>query len=164
MHWMNFVEPPTWGDSRLPDYFWSHVQPCPMSGCWHWTGATQGNGYATTKWRRRTALAHRISFGILRDSLYPDMHLDHLCRNRSCVNPDHLEQVTPRENTVRGLAPEAARRRHASVTHCPRGHEYTKENTKTRLGRGYVERECRTCRRAEGRVYAARKRAERNGI
>jgi hypothetical protein len=64
----------------------------------------------------------------------PDgLHIDHLCRNRACCHPDHLEAVTPRENVRRGVR--------SQVTHCPKGHEYTPENTKVKRGR----RNCRAC-------------------
>jgi len=78
------------------------------SGCWLWTAATDGKGYGAVKWDRRVACAHRLVFHLLCDdtlAVFPGRgkeQLDHLCRIHACVNPEHLESVTNRENTIRG--------------------------------------------------------------
>lgn len=83
-----------------------------------------------------------------------DLTLDHLCRVRACVNPDHMEPVTIRENALRG---ETAAARNAAQTHCPQGHEYTGENTYvTTAG----SRRCRTCTRE----YVRRSKAKRRRL
>lgn len=86
------------------------------------------------------------------------MGLDHLCRTRLCVNPEHLEAVTPRVNTMRELTPAA---RNAAKTHCPLGHSYDATNTRVD-SKG--KRNCRRCQVLHSRRYQARKRAEREII
>lgn len=82
--------------------------------------------------------------------------LDHLCRNRICCNPDHVEPVTNRENIVRGVGFAAT---HAAATHCPTGHPYSGENLRIRpCGR----RSCRECERRRNRVARERRRARRD--
>ena len=90
------------------------------AGCWEWTGAKTGHGYGKVLTYRRTRVAHRVLYELLIGPVPDRMELDHLCRNPGCVNPDHLEPVTHRENVMRG----------AHVTGvCPQGHQLTPENT-----------------------------------
>lgn len=92
------------------------------SPCWEWVGSKQKKGYGLFKQGKHggTTLAHRISYEIFSGVKVPDnLTIDHLCRNRECVNPAHLEVVTLQENQARRVL----------VTHCPRGHEYTDDNT-----------------------------------
>lgn len=87
--------------------------------------------------------AHRVAYELTRGPIPAGMEIDHLCRVRSCVNPDHLEAVTRGENLRRGRGKTGAQ------THCKRGHELTPENTYRYVNRrGYVCRHCRQCRRA----------------
>lgn len=73
-------------------------------GCWEWTGWNSGNGYGKTSIDGVAAMAHRVVWSIFNGPIKPGFLLDHLCRNRCCVNPLHLEEVTVRENTHRGEA------------------------------------------------------------
>lgn len=75
--------------------------------CWIWSGAITSAGYGNVKRGGRNFKAHRLLWTILRGKLRARLVLDHLCRNRRCVNPYHLEPVTVRENTLRGDGPSA---------------------------------------------------------
>jgi hypothetical protein len=143
---------------RTATRFWSKVVIGGEDECWQWLAATRrGYGLFGISWRpTRQALAHRFAYEFLVGPIPEGMTLDHLCRNRGCVNPAHLEPVTGRENTLRGNGPAGV---NARKTYCERGHAYDDENTywvKTPTGRG---RKCRICERARRRVrtLAARK-------
>lgn len=113
------------------------------SGCWIWTGCLNHHGYGGFGLpNRRSALAHRWSYEHFVGDIPDDLQIDHLCRVRACVNPDHLEPVTSRENTIRGVGPTAV---NALKTHCIHGHEFTEDNTYVMPGRNY--RRCRACKK-----------------
>lgn len=119
--------------------FFAKVDKGGPGGCWLWTGTINRSGYGTIRIGDHGAfLAHRWSYEHHVGAIPDGLVIDHLCRTRCCVNPEHMEPVTPRENQRRGLLG-------ALKTHCRNGHEYTPENTYTRQdGRT----ECRTCMRA----------------
>lgn len=109
------------------------------TGCWVWQGAIS-NGYGWMGRKDYRGGVHRWAYLCLVGEIPEGLHLDHLCRNRACCNPGHLEAVDGRTNILRGVAPSAV---NATKTHCPEGHPYTPENTRpNRKGR-----ECRTCYR-----------------
>jgi hypothetical protein len=117
------------------------------SGCWLWTGAGRNSHrYGTFASRRqngkqRQRLAHRLSYEwATGKAIRAGMQIDHLCKRTHCVNPRHLEEVTPRVNTLRSSNPPSI---NASKTSCSRGHEFNDENTYVRNGK----RACRPCKR-----------------
>jgi hypothetical protein len=126
-----------------------HLLPC--GGCWIWEAATTTNGYGHFKQDGKNVMAHRWAYTFFGGTI-DGLELDHLCRNRSCVNPAHLEPVTHQENVRRGKASALLVR-----THCPNGHEYNAVNTYARPdGKG---RECKECSRERSREYQSRKRS-----
>ena len=100
-----------------------------------------------------TMPAHRYAYEELVGPIPEGLQLDHLCRNRSCVNPDHLEPVTCRENLRRGETLNAA---NLAKTHCPAGHPYAGENLSI-TAKGF--RECIECGRTRSREFQRQKRA-----
>lgn len=127
--------------------FWSKVDV--GTSCWLWTGNTDRTGYGRYSFRRdgRTIFeaAHRYAFKAAGHAIPEGLVLDHLCRNRACVNPEHLEAVSNRVNILRGAGQTA---RNARKTHCQQGHPFTPENT-YRTSDG--ARRCVECRRTDAR-------------
>ena len=116
------------------------------SGCWHWTRAKQSRGYGTIKIdSAHTALTHRLAWELLNGPVPDNLTLDHLCRTRGCCNPDHLEAVPSRVNTLRGVGPTAT---NARRTRCTHGHLLTPPNVLMRGNR----RQCLTCKRDRDRA------------
>lgn len=127
--------------------FWMKVRVAPADCCWEWFAALDSHGYGKFGYEYRSVRAHRFACELSGWVLDPDLHLDHLCRNRACVNPAHLEQVTQAENTRRGAS---------VITSCPHGHPYDEANTHFRAN---GRRVCRTCNRLSTARYNRRVRA-----
>lgn len=132
--------------------FMSKVESQP-DGCWQWSGSKTKGGYANLKVGGKTLVAHRLSFEHFVGPIPEDKQLDHLCRNRACVNPEHLQAVSSRVNVLRGIGTGA---RYARRTSCSHGHPFTEENTYVRPDGG---RKCRICKRSQNREYKQRLRS-----
>lgn len=134
--------------------FWSNVVKGAVTDCWPWTGRLnkKEHGYGRISVNGKSMQAHVYAYCLLVGPVPKGLELDHLCRNHLCVNPAHLEPVTHRVNSLRGISIQAI---NARKTHCLRGHEFTPENTaRTREG----GRKCKACRRA---AYRARQEEKR---
>lgn len=129
--------------------YWAKVSK--GDACWEWIGALIPDGYGMILWNGRRQLAHRVALEIRNGVEVPqDMTVDHLCRNRACVNPEHLEIVTMTVNVLRGTGPTAV---NARKTHCIHGHPFDDANTKARADGG---RRCRECAREVDRRRRAK--------
>ena len=138
------------------DRFWSKVEK--TESCWLWKGRLDHKGYGQFDLPDTTISAHRYSWQHLRGPVPDGLQLDHLCRIRKCVNPDHLEPVTARENIFRGVGLAV---KHSKQTHCHKGHPFSGNNVDLVGNRGkYVMRVCVTCRNIRSRGYKAAKRAQ----
>lgn len=123
-------------DSSLRERVLHYAMPEPNTGCWLWGAYVSENGYGKIGFEGKTLYAHRVAYELLRGPISDDFELDHLCKVRSCVNPDHLEPVSRLENVRRSSV--------ANKTSCKNGHPFSEENT-------WVEkngsRHCRECAR-----------------
>jgi hypothetical protein len=118
------------------------------TGCWLWQGHLDDDGYAMLSVRSYPRRAQRVAYLAFRGPIADDLVVDHLCRVRSCVNPDHLEPVTNAENIRRGAR--------ATASHCQHGHAFDVANT--RVGND-GRRRCRACGARHSRDTYWRKRA-----
>lgn len=121
--------------------------------CWEWLGYKDSLGYGRFMAEKRDHLAHRVVYEALVGPIPEGLVIDHLCRNPSCVNPDHLEPVTQSVNVRRGVnVPPVSP--YTDATHCVNGHEFTPENTRYRARQG-GGRQCRACDRERRRKVRA---------
>ena len=117
------------------------------TGCWEWTGWIENNGYGRVSINSKNALVHKVVYEALVGEIPEGLTLDHLCKVRHCVNPDHLEVVTLQENVLRGSSPVAI---NAKKTKCDTGHDLSTSNVyMTPNGR----RQCRECQNRRSRAW-----------
>ena len=122
----------------LDEAILERIEIRPDTTCWNWTGAIHIKGYGQFRRRGINWRAHRLVYEWFVGLIPEGMTLDHLCRNKRCVNPDHLEVTTNEENTRRSW------KFRVRPTHCHNGHPFDEENTYLNSGR----RHCRACRSA----------------
>ncbi len=135
--------------------FWAKVagRSDPVD-CWEWLASRGESGYGRLRFNGKEVKAHRYAYELLVGPIPEGLDLDHLCRNRGCVNPRHLEPVTRSVNLRRSPLIHPG--------HCPQGHLYDDENSYfERTKKGYVTRKCRECRKILSRRWYERKRAAR---
>lgn len=118
-------------------------------GCWQWSRPLD-NGYGRFWLAGRTRLAHAVSYELHVGPIPAGLHIDHLCRNRGCVNPVHLEPVTPGTNVLRGVGLSAT---NARKVNCKRGHPLSGDNLRITVN---GSRECKECQRDRVRQWRTR--------
>lgn len=131
------------------------------SGCWEWKAGMNIQGYGRFYDSPKVQAAHRFGYEIVKGKVPDNLQVDHLYRNRKCVNAAHLEAVTPRENTIRGNTLASL---NSKKTECIHGHKYTPENT-TVVRSNHLKRACKECNRIRSRKQQRllRSRSTRNG-
>lgn len=136
----------------------ARIERVPFDTCWHWTGHVGKTGYG----RFRNWQAHRVVYELYREQIPAGLSIDHLCRVHDCVNPDHLEPVTTRENVLRGIAPAA---RNFAATHCIDGHPLDADHVRYVLNRyGFYGRYCIECGVKHARNHWRRKNPDYDGL
>lgn len=120
----------------------------------HWIVEKYANGYGKIYAEGKNWLAHRLSYAVFVGPIPEGLFLDHLCRVTNCINPSHLEPVTPKENNMRGNSVAAI---NARKTHCKRGHELSTENVRIDNG----TRQCKPCNNIRARGYRLKKKEAR---
>lgn len=140
-------------DKKLESRFWSKLKK--TDSCWIWTASKDLDGYGRFFLEGRSISSHRFSYEHWNGKIPDELQIDHICRNRACVNPEHMEIVTSKENTLKGSGPTAVNSR---KTHCPQGHEYSEENTYNSNG----ARTCKICKKLRVSLSRQRKKLEIN--
>jgi hypothetical protein len=129
---------PTPTTTKTAEQFWAGFDP--VGDCWEWRSPVGDHGYGVVTMQGQKWLTHRLAYTLMVGDIPAGLQIDHLCRNRVCGNPDHLEAVTPRVNTLRSEGLPAKR---AKQTVCQRNHALTPENVYLRPDR--LGRMCRQC-------------------
>lgn len=149
------------GRAFLVSRILKYSTPVPESGCLVWCGWTNEYGYGKISVRNKSKWVHRVAYEIAYGPIPEGMDVDHLCRVRCCVNPMHLEAVSRRVNLLRG---ETVTAKHASQTHCKRGHPLSGGNLRIEdKGMGLQARQCRECDKIRVRERVEKKKVVRNG-
>jgi hypothetical protein len=143
---------------KAAERFYQKVEKAGINHCWMWTGARLNNGYGSFRYIGKNTTAHRASYQLHKGEIPTGLHVDHICRVRLCVNPNHLRAVTQRINNLENC------RTISSVsfkkTHCNKGHALSGENLLYHKGRReFPYRQCRRCKNNEQNL---RRRKERS--
>lgn len=128
--------------------FWARVLKAPS--CWIWLLSKNHKGYGEYGFRGVTVACHRFSWVLANGPIPPDLQIDHICRVRHCVNPDHLRLLRPEQNAL--LSPK----HNAFKAYCPAGHPYTPGNTYLKRRSNGFERVCKLCKSASERRRTGR--------
>ncbi len=138
-----------------PENIWKHiVVPKDPNACWEWTGFRHDDGYGIMGFNNQNYMAHRFVYEYLVGEIPDGLTINHDCRNRACMNPKHLSPMTFEENI--SLGDFSTNNHNKKKTHCPKGHNYSKENLYFRPdGR----RECLICKRESNRNCYHKKKA-----
>ena len=123
-------------------------------GCWEWKSPLHDGGYATMSVDDKSQYIHRLIYEYYHGQIQSDLQIDHLCRNRKCVNPIHLELVTQKENIMRGKGVGVL---NSLKTQCPKGHPYTKENL---IMYKDGSKKCRICHNERQKQYQRKLKEE----
>uniref|UniRef100_A0AAT9JAA2 ORF17 n=1 Tax=Nitrosopumilaceae spindle-shaped virus TaxID=3065433 RepID=A0AAT9JAA2_9VIRU len=127
--------------------------------CWQWIASKDPSGYGKFMLNKKLISSHRISYELFKGEIPKGLQIDHLCRNRACVNPEHMEVVTQKENLRRGDKTNIGRNNRLK-THCPQGHEYIKEN----LVKSDPGRKCKICKNARDRILSKKRYYKLKGL
>ena len=146
-----------YGDERLPERFWTKVSVV-ETGCWEWAAGKTRDGYGHFWLLGRHQRAHRVAYVALVGPIGEELECDHTCRNRSCVNPLHIEPVSHTANMRRVVF---LKHRNTVKTHCIRGHEFNDENTVV-FRNGW--RTCRRCKAAATKRSFIKKQATHRAL
>lgn len=143
---------------RLPLRIRQKIETDLQTGCWVWFGCAAPNGYGHVSFEGKARIAHRVVYELVRGAIPAGLVLHHKCRNRRCVNPEHLQAVSQRDNLLLDQTPFM---RCGLQTCCVRGHRLRGKNVEVRRRRGNRTRVCIVCRRLRDRmVYAPKKKAD----
>lgn len=138
-------------DKTLLKRFNAKYEVDEKTGCWNWTAYINKGGYGEISNWPKVLVASRASYELFVGKIPEGLQIDHLCRNRKCVNPEHLEPVTNKENSRRGIAVEVTKERYKNQTHCKYGHPLFGENLYMPPSNG--QRVCITCRKRRKRDH-----------
>lgn len=125
----------------VEERFWEKVDKNGLNGCWLWMG-WKSFGYGRFNLHNKDVRSHRVAYEWIIGTIPEGLTIDHLCRSRDCVNPDHMEAVTHKVNILRGNSKAA---HNAQRTHCIHGHPFDLFNTRFIKVNGRIKRRCRRC-------------------